>query len=79
MPGKIDEGMHKHYFSLLEKYRKKYGKVILFYQCGTFYEVYGLYDNKTNTYIDEFNSSNDMSKILDSHVAILSFIQFSFS
>ena len=72
MPGKKDEGMHKHYFSLLEKYRKKYGKVILFYQCGTFYEVYGLYDNKTNTYIDEFNSSNDMSKILDSHVAILS-------
>ena len=72
MPKNIEDSMYEHYFSLLEEYRKKYGKVILFYQCGTFYEVYGLYDNETNTYNDEFNSSNDMSKILDSHVAILS-------
>ena len=72
MPENKEDSMYEHYFSLLEEYRKKYGKVILFYQCGTFYEVYGLYDNETNTYNDEFNSSNDMSKILDSHVAILS-------
>jgi DNA mismatch repair protein MutS len=33
------------YFKELEKYKKKYdSKVILFWQCGSFFEIYGLYN-----------------------------------
>ena len=41
MPSKKDT-MYEHYFTLLDNYKKKFGeKVMLFYQVGTFYEVYG--------------------------------------
>ena len=34
--------MIRLYFNALEKYNKKYGeKVILLWQCGSFFEVYG--------------------------------------
>ena len=42
MPKKL---MIKDYFENLKKYEKKYGeKTILLWQCGSFYEVYGLKD-----------------------------------
>jgi len=72
MPVKKEKGMYDHYFTLLENYRKKYGKVILFYQCGSFLEVYGLYDQETKKFIDEFNDSNNLSLITDAHVSLKS-------
>ena len=71
MPSKKDEGMYKHYFTLLENYKKKFGKkVMLFYQVGTFYEIYGLYDDKTKSFLEDYNDSNNLNKILDCHVAL---------
>ena len=72
MPGKKQQGMYDHYFTLLEGYRKKYGKVILFYQCGSFLEVYGLYDDKTKKFVHQFNDSNNLSLITDVHVSLKS-------
>ena len=64
MPSKKDT-MYEHYFTLLDNYKKKFGeKVMLFYQVGTFYEVYGLYDDKRNAYLDKYNDSNNLNKIL---------------
>ena len=65
-------GMYEHYFSLLKKYRQKYGKVILFYQCGSFLEVYGLYDDDSKTFIQDFNDSNILSMITEVHVSLKS-------
>ena len=40
--------MIQSYFDNFEKYKKKYGeKFILLWQCGTFYEVYGLKNKET--------------------------------
>ena len=36
MPKKKEDSMYEHYFSLLEEYRKKYGKVILFLSMWNF-------------------------------------------
>ena len=37
--------MINHYFELQNKYEKKYGdKTIVLYQCGGFFEIYGMYD-----------------------------------
>lgn len=70
MPSKKDT-MYEHYFTLLDNYKKKFGeKVMLFYQVGTFYEVYGLYDDKRNAYLDKYNDSNNLNKILECHVAL---------
>lgn len=41
------------YFKQLKTYQKKYGpKVILFWQCGSFFEIYGLYKKTTHEEID---------------------------
>jgi len=41
------------YFKQLKIYQKKYGpKVILFWQCGSFFEIYGLYDKTTHEELD---------------------------
>ena len=76
MPKKKEDSMYEHYFSLLEKYKKKYGKVMLFYQVGTFYEVYGLYNDETKSYHETFDDSISMSKILDCHVALKSNVKY---
>lgn len=40
--------MHSHYFKVLEESFQKYGKqTVVFYQCGSFFELYNLQD-KTN-------------------------------
>ena len=70
MPKKKEDSMYEHYFSLLEKYKKKYGKVMLFYQVGSFYEVYGLYNDETKGYHEMFDDSVSISKILDCHVGL---------
>ena len=45
--------MLKQYFQELNKYKKQYGeKVLLLWQCGHFFEIYGLKDVKKNTYVD---------------------------
>ena len=41
------------YFKQLKIYQKKYGpKVILFWQCGSFFEIYGLYNKTTHEELD---------------------------
>ena len=71
MPSKKNDSMYEQYFTLLDNYKKKFGeKVMLFYQVGTFYEVYGLYDDKRNAYLDQYNDSNNLNKILECHVAL---------
>ena len=71
MPSKKKDTMYEQYFTLLDKYKKKFGeKVMLFYQVGTFYEVYGLYDDKRNKFLDQYNDSNNLNKILECHVAL---------
>ena len=46
-------GMIKKYFTELSNYKKQYGeKIILLWQCGGFYEVYGLKDTKTGEIIE---------------------------
>ena len=71
MPSKKKDTMYEHYFTLLDNYKKKFGeKVMLFYQVGTFYEVYGLYDDKRNKFLDQYNDSNNLNKILECHVAL---------
>ena len=38
--------MINHYFELEKKYEKKYGaKTVVLYQCGGFFEIYGV-ENK---------------------------------
>tara|TARA_B100000575_G_C23141558_1_gene664454 strand:- start:3603 stop:6623 length:3021 start_codon:yes stop_codon:yes gene_type:complete len=77
MPSKKNDGMYEQYFTLLDKYKKKFGeKVMLFYQVGTFYEVYGLYDDKRNKYLDQYNDSNNLNKILECHVALKKNIRY---
>ena len=68
MPPKKEDGMYHHYFTLLKKYRKKYGKVMLLYQVGSFYEVYGLYDNNTKEYLKDFNDANELGIIAEVNV-----------
>ena len=72
MPTKKEDGMYHHYFTLLKNYRKKYGKVMLLYQVGSFFEVYGLYDNETKKFVEEFNSANDFSSITEVNVSLKS-------
>ena len=40
--------MMKKYFEAEEKYKKQYNKFILLWQCGSFFEVYGLKDKNGN-------------------------------
>ena len=45
--------MISNYFSKLKDYKKTYGnKTILLWQCGSFYEIYGLRNKKTNEYFE---------------------------
>ncbi len=69
------KSMMKSYFDNLKKYEKRYGeKTILLWQCGSFYEIYGLKDkndNITDSKIIEY------SKILDMNIADKkSFLEF---
>ena len=56
--------MIRSYFNELEKYKKKYGeKVILLWQCGSFFEVYGLREEDgtiTGSNITDFSRECDM-------------------
>ena len=61
--------MITQYFDEREKYKKKYGnKFILLWQCGGFYEVYGLKcikaKNKLETNIARVASPHDFSRYL---------------
>lgn len=50
---KLTMAMMKQYFEELQKYKKQYGdKVILMWQCGHFFEIYGLKDKQNNKFID---------------------------
>jgi len=69
MSKKEDPRMIAQYFNLLKGYRNRYGKIMLFFQCGNFYEIYGLYERGTTNCNAEFNDSNELNKILDCHVA----------
>ena len=43
-----ENSMHAHYFKVLEEASLKYGKqTLVFYQCGSFFELYNLQDKKT--------------------------------
>ena len=58
--------MLKSYFSTLDKYTKQYGKkTILLWQCGSFFEVYGYKEPKTQeisgSRIAEFSQICDMA------------------
>ena len=66
MSNKNEPGtMIQEYFKQFEKYKKKFGDmVLLLWQCGSFYEVYGLKKNNiTNHYLLEF------SRILGCNIA----------
>ena len=55
--------MIKKYFDELNKYKAKYGKkVILLWQCGGFYEVYGL---KNKEGIIDVSNIEDFGSICD--------------
>ena len=63
------KSMMKTYFKYLKEYEKKYGdKTILLWQCGSFYEIYGL-KNKDGIIGD--SKIIEYSKILDMNFMIL--------
>ena len=41
---------------------------MLLYQVGSFYEVYGLYDNNTKEYLKDFNDANELGVIAEVNV-----------
>lgn len=57
--------MTNEYFNKFEEYKKRFGnKIFLLWQCGSFYEVYGLKKNNiTDHYLLEF------SRILECQIA----------
>jgi len=59
------KSMMKTYFEYLKKYEKKYGEqTILLWQCGSFYEIYGLKDKNGNigdSKIIEYSKILDMT------------------
>jgi len=57
--------MMDHYFEKFKEYRKKFGdKMFLIWQCGSFFEIYGIKkDNITDHYLLEY------SRILDCQIA----------
>lgn len=58
--------MIKQYFDEFKKYKKKYGeKFILLWQCGTFYEVYGLKNKITG---EIYGTLKEYEKLLDVNV-----------
>ena len=69
------KSMMKSYFDNLKEYEKRYGKkTILLWQCGSFYEIYGLKDKNGN--ISE-SRIIDYSKILGMTIAEKkSFLQY---
>lgn len=45
----IEESMYAHYMKVLEESIHKYGeKTLVFYQCGSFFELYNFKDKETN-------------------------------
>ena len=62
----IDNSMYSHYIKVLDEAIQKYGeKTLVFYQCGSFFELYNLQDKTTqkNRYenIEEFCELTGMS------------------
>ena len=57
--------MMDNYFENLKKYKKKFGdKIFLIWQCGSFFEIYGVKRNNiTDHYLLEY------SRILDCQIA----------
>ena len=59
---KKDDRMVAEYFRELNKYYEKYGeKTILLWQCGSFYEVYGIKDQTGDMLVSKFNEFTDIT------------------
>jgi DNA mismatch repair protein MutS len=57
----------KEYFDLTKKYQDEYGEnTIILMQVGSFFEVYGIYDSKTDSLID--SKIVDFSKICELNI-----------
>jgi len=55
--------MIEHYFELQNKYEKTYGdKTIVLYQCGGFFEIYGMYDENGNS-IGKIHEISDITNL----------------